>query len=119
MKRRCSLMLLTVVIFTVLTTPALARPTHSVEQWHYDEYGNQVGYRYQSCYGGFPYQEGQLTDRYNQFMEACPWTLQDWISCPDVGLHGTGCADYCVTSGFYMSVAVSQTFADPFGCIYP
>jgi hypothetical protein len=102
-----------VAVLCLLAVPGFARPTHSVEQYHYDINGNLVGIWSQNCAGGV-YQEGELSNQYNQFSDPCPWTFETF-TCQDNGLESTNCTGYCVTAGYYMSVTVSHTIDD--GCI--
>lgn len=119
MKRKMMTLFLTTVAIAVLTPSTVARPQYSTEYIFYDESGTgtQVGYWFQSCAGGLPYQEGQITNEYNLTMSACPWMFDPFPSCGDLNLQCTNCAQYCVTDSYYMSVVVMHNFSDPFGCL--
>lgn len=103
MKRKMITLFLTTVAVVVLTPSMSARPTHSETRFYYQyNYPSPInpsypiGEYYQSCAGGFPYQEGEVTDIHVSWFEPCPWTIDPFPSCEEVGLYSTGCEGYCV-----------------------
>lgn len=102
MKRKLVTLFLTTVAIVALTPSTFARPTHSETRFYYQyEYPSPinpsypVGEWYQGCVG-FGNQEGEETDIYVSWFEPCPWTIEPFPSCEELGLYSTNCEGYCV-----------------------